>query len=702
MTTQKSRKNPRAQVTLVARYRSPTAFEYVEEHCSDLSSGGMFIESNAPAPAGTLIKLECDVDEGAGTLKGVARVVWLREQEGDGQPKGMGVKFLKLEPGGRELILQLLGERASLPPTGSIPASRRSWTPSVAPAPRASSVPAASSSKAPPLPRASLTAPKAAEHHEVDPSELSVAAGSTASAVNAATASADSAASAASGEALGLPGVSPTSSPTNGSEVVSGAVTAAAAASAVLAADARALPHAGAGHESEPIEPGAAGVHHDHRPHAHELRERLARRAAAQRAAASHAAAHPARVEAPSAEPAREPSARPAASSESAAASTSATASTGTPAAWQEPARAPEPARTAEPAAASPASVKPESRGGGAAQGAATGRPVRDERRDFALKGDVPVEEMSKGRGAIYAVLIAVCIVVIAIVQLRKGSEPGPAPAVEAPAPAAAAPVATAEPEPAPMPAPEAPPAEPAPAPSYVVEVATTPDGATVELGGQSMSSPAQLVLGALDAPVTINVRKDGFEPASLEIDRTGFALEGGQLRRHIELTLSAPPPPPPPPTSVAEAKKPAATPPAAKKPAAEPSEKPAPAVAAAKPTPAATPKPAPKPEPTPAAEPVPAAAAQSPMQVAMACLATGDNPCVLRALEGRTSTPRELELLIETHRTMGDLAKAEQLMKSYIDKYPSERRATTYRRQLDRKAAESAVGDTAPAASTP
>ena len=104
----KSRKSPRAQVSLVARYRSPTAFEFVQEECFDLSLGGMFIRSPAPAPAGTLIKLECDVNGATGTIRGVARVVWLREHSSDGQPAGMGVKFVKLEPGAREVIAGIL------------------------------------------------------------------------------------------------------------------------------------------------------------------------------------------------------------------------------------------------------------------------------------------------------------------------------------------------------------------------------------------------------------------------------------------------------------------------------------------------------------------------------------------------------------------------------------------------------------------
>ena len=127
----KSRKNPRAHVALVARYRSPTAFEFVEEECVDLSSGGMFIKSKAPAPAGTLLKLECDLDGGAATMRAVARVVWLREKDNGDEPRGMGVKFVKLEPGGRELIAQVL-ERVG-GDEGAGPQARSSSPPPMSP-----------------------------------------------------------------------------------------------------------------------------------------------------------------------------------------------------------------------------------------------------------------------------------------------------------------------------------------------------------------------------------------------------------------------------------------------------------------------------------------------------------------------------------------------------------------------------------------
>jgi hypothetical protein len=104
----------RAVVSLVARYRSPTTFEYANESCSDVSVGGMFITSAAPAPAGTLLKLECETDSGnsEAKIRGVARVVWLRREASEHGPSGMGVKFVKLEAGSRELIEEIVARLA--------------------------------------------------------------------------------------------------------------------------------------------------------------------------------------------------------------------------------------------------------------------------------------------------------------------------------------------------------------------------------------------------------------------------------------------------------------------------------------------------------------------------------------------------------------------------------------------------------------
>lgn len=126
-----SRKHARAVVQLVARYRSPTVFNFVEEECYDLSTGGMFISSLKPAPPGTLLKLECDEAGGSGQVKAIARVVWLREEANQDGPQGMGVKFVKIDADGQAVVDRVIEGRASMLPAGerfrgsSLPPARR-------------------------------------------------------------------------------------------------------------------------------------------------------------------------------------------------------------------------------------------------------------------------------------------------------------------------------------------------------------------------------------------------------------------------------------------------------------------------------------------------------------------------------------------------------------------------------------------------
>jgi hypothetical protein len=253
-----------------------------------------------------------------------------------------------------------------------------------------------------------------------------------------------------------------------------------------------------------------------------------------------------------------------------------------------------------------------------------------------------------------------------------------------------------------------------------VLELVTTPEGARIKGNGVDATTPAKLALGTLDAPLTVTLEKEGFEPATLVVDRVGFMLDEGEMRRRLSIELAAVRKPEPVAAAPERARAPSAAeekrPPRRRAPK-EPTPTPSEAPVAATPAAPATPVPAPAAPAAPVAAPVAASAAapapatpapsapaaapapQTPMQAAMACLAAGDNACVVRALEGKTSSARELEMLIETHRTMGQGGKAEELMKSYVGKYPSERRAAAYRAQLERKAAEAAPATPAPAA---
>lgn len=75
-----------------------------------------------------------------------------------------------------------------------------------------------------------------------------------------------------------------------------------------------------------------------------------------------------------------------------------------------------------------------------------------------------------------------------------------------------------------------------------------------------------------------------------------------------------------------------------------------------------------------------------SPFEQATACVARGDNACVVRVLEGRARSERELQLLIETYRSIGNTETAYKRMADYVRLYPSASRASTYRKILERK----------------
>ena len=76
----------------------------------------------------------------------------------------------------------------------------------------------------------------------------------------------------------------------------------------------------------------------------------------------------------------------------------------------------------------------------------------------------------------------------------------------------------------------------------------------------------------------------------------------------------------------------------------------------------------------------------KSAMDTASACLARGDNACVIRALSGRRGSAQELGLLIETYRAMGKTKQARKNMEQYLKRFPSAPRASAYRRMLERQ----------------
>ncbi|MBZ0116026.1 MAG: hypothetical protein K8H88_03450, partial [Sandaracinaceae bacterium] len=67
-------------------------------------------------------------------------------------------------------------------------------------------------------------------------------------------------------------------------------------------------------------------------------------------------------------------------------------------------------------------------------------------------------------------------------------------------------------------------------------------------------------------------------------------------------------------------------------------------------------------------------------------CTMRGDNRCVIRLLEGHTSSAQGLGLLIEAYRAIGDQSNALRHMRTYVGRYRNTPRAQSYQQILNRQ----------------
>lgn len=82
---------------------------FLSDFSANISPGGMFIRTRAPQPPGTLLDFEFRLGDGFELIKGSGEVVWVRqEDEGPTRPAGMGLRFLELSLGSKELIYRIV------------------------------------------------------------------------------------------------------------------------------------------------------------------------------------------------------------------------------------------------------------------------------------------------------------------------------------------------------------------------------------------------------------------------------------------------------------------------------------------------------------------------------------------------------------------------------------------------------------------
>ncbi len=84
---------------------------FISEYSANISPGGLFLRTQEPQPPGTVLDLEFRLGDGYELIRGRGEVIWVRaEDEGTARPAGMGLRFLELSEGSRELIYRIVDE----------------------------------------------------------------------------------------------------------------------------------------------------------------------------------------------------------------------------------------------------------------------------------------------------------------------------------------------------------------------------------------------------------------------------------------------------------------------------------------------------------------------------------------------------------------------------------------------------------------
>ena len=99
------RRSTRAPVVVRIEYATVDAL--FSDFTRNINEGGVFIETDCPAPLDSVVHLRFRLPGTRETLKVTGRVAWIEPGEDD-QPQGMGVEFEHLSDRDRERINELV------------------------------------------------------------------------------------------------------------------------------------------------------------------------------------------------------------------------------------------------------------------------------------------------------------------------------------------------------------------------------------------------------------------------------------------------------------------------------------------------------------------------------------------------------------------------------------------------------------------
>lgn len=125
---------------------------FLSEYSANISPGGMYIQTRAPQAPGSILEFEFRLGDGFELIKGRGEVVWTRDtDDGPARPSGMGIRFLELSQGSKDLIYRIVDHHIL---QGGMPFDVTQRPPDPIPIPSPAAAPAARA--APPPPRLDL------------------------------------------------------------------------------------------------------------------------------------------------------------------------------------------------------------------------------------------------------------------------------------------------------------------------------------------------------------------------------------------------------------------------------------------------------------------------------------------------------------------------------------------------------------------
>lgn len=107
------RRHPRAELRLLVQHRFETVDDFVKEVATNISAGGLFLQTEQPHAEGSTVYLRFALQDGLPLIEGIGRVVRVNAAGHPGRVPGMGIEFISLDDESRQLIDTLVLERFS-------------------------------------------------------------------------------------------------------------------------------------------------------------------------------------------------------------------------------------------------------------------------------------------------------------------------------------------------------------------------------------------------------------------------------------------------------------------------------------------------------------------------------------------------------------------------------------------------------------